>query len=256
MTLVYDEPRYYEIAFSYRDIAAEVDTFEVCFQRYAQRPVRSVLELASGNSPHLEELLQRGYAYTGLDRSQAMLEYSARKASALPGEATFVHADMLDFSLDRTFDFAFIMLGSLSARNTEQVLSHLRSVAAALNRGGLYLLDWCVHFAPFSDRTESWTMEQDGIEVTSQWSERLLDVVQQLVEETLRLEVMDDGAVHHLSETGIRRVIFPQEFLQIVQHTEDLEFIGWWNNWDLERPLDEVKWPQKISRPIALLRRR
>jgi len=256
MKAVYDEPRYYEIAFSYRDIGAEVDTFEQCFDRYAGRRVRSILELGSGNSPHLEELLQRGYAYTGLDRSQAMLEYSARKASALAGEATFVHADMLDFSLDRIFDFAFIMLGSLSAGNTEDVISHLRSVAAALNRGGLYLLDWCVHFAPFSDRTESWTMEQDGIEVTTRWSERLVDAVEQLVEETLTLEVVDDGAVHHLSETAVNRVIFPQEFLLLIEQIGEFEFVGWWNNWDLDKPLGEVKAPKNISRPIALLRRK
>ena len=256
MQAVYDEPRYYEIAFSYRDIGAEVDTFELCFERYAGLPVKSILELGSGNSPHLEELLERGYAYTGLDDSQAMLEYSARKASALAGEATFVRADMLDFSLGQTFDFVFIMLGSLSAGNTKDVISHLRSVAAALNKGGLYLLDWCVHFAPFSDRTESWTMEQDGIKVTTQWSERLINVVEQLVEETLALKVVDDGAVHHLSETAVNRVIFPQEFLQLIEHTGEFEFLGWWNNWDLECPLGNVTDPQQISRPIALLRRR
>ena len=256
MKAVYDEPRYYEIAFSYRDIGAEVDTFEQCFERYAELPVKSILELGSGNSPHMEELLKRGYSYTGLDINESMLAYSARKASAIAGKATFVHADMTDFSLGDTFDFAYITLGSLSARNTEEVISHFRSVAQALNRGGLYLLDWCVHFAPFSERTESWTMEQGEIKVTTHWSERLLDAVQQLVEETLSLEVLDGGTVYHLSETGVRRVIFPQEFLQIIQHTGDVEFVGWWNNWDLEKPLGEVKDPKSISRPIALLRRK
>ena len=253
---VYDEPRYYEIAFSYRDIGAEVDTFELCFEKYAELPVKSILELGSGNSPHLEELLKRGYAYTGLDLSQAMLEYSSRKASVVPGKAAFVHADMIDFSLDETFDFAFIGLGSLSARNTEEILFHLRSVAAALNRGGLYLLDWCVHFAPFSDRTESWTMEQDGIKVTTQWSENLVDAAEQLVEETFSVEVEDDGTVHHLGETGTWRVIFPQEFLQLIERIAEFDFVGWWNNWDLAKPLGDVKDPKNISRPIALLRRK
>ena len=255
MKSVYDEPRYYEIAFSYRDIAAEVDTFESCFERYAGLPVKSVLELGSGNSPHLEDLLKRGYAYTGLDISEAMLEYSSQKASAFPGKATFLCADMNRFSLGETFDFAFIALGSLSAGNTGEVLSHLRSVAAALNKGGLYLLDWCVHFSPFSERSESWTMEQDGIEVTTHYSEKLVDAVEQLVEETITLEVVEDGAASHLSHSAVNRVIFPQEFLQLIERTGNLRFVGWWNNWDLERPLGEVKEPQSISRPIALLRR-
>jgi SAM-dependent methyltransferase len=256
MKAVYDEPKYYEIAFSYRDIAAEVDTFEKCFERYARLPVKSVLELGSGNSPHLEELLSRGYAYTGLDINEAMLEYSSQKASAIAGKAAFVHADMTDFFLGETFDFAFIMLGSLHTRNLQELRSHFRSVARGLNRGGLYLLDWCVHFAPFSESSESWTMERDGIKVTTRYSERLVDLVEQLVEETFSLEVVDGGTVSHLMETGVRRVIFPQEFLQLVEDSGEFEFVGWWNNWDLEMPLGKVKDPNNVSRPIALLRRK
>jgi SAM-dependent methyltransferase len=218
MKSIYEQPRYCEIAFSFRDIGAEVDTFEQCFRNYAELPVKSILELGCGSSPHLEELLRRGYAYTGLDISESMLAYSSKKASAIGGEATFVHADMVDFSIGETFDFAFIALGSLSARNTEDIISHFRSVAHVLNRGGLYLLDWCIHFAPFSDQNESWSIERDKIKVTTQFSEKLIDAVEQLVEETISLEVVDDGAVCRLSETGVKRVIFPQEFLQIIEH--------------------------------------
>jgi SAM-dependent methyltransferase len=204
----------------------------------------------------MEELLKRGYAYTGLDLSEAMLAYSSQKASAIGKKATFVHADMLDFSLSETFDFVFIALGSLEVRNTEDILSHFRSVAHVLNKGGLYLLDWCVHFAPFSDQADSWSIERGKIKVTAQYSEKLIDAVEQLVEEAISLEVVDDGVMFHLSETGVRRVIFPQEFLQIIKHTEEFEFVGWWNNWNLERPLGEVKDPKRINRPIALLRRK
>ncbi len=31
---LYDYPRYYEIAFSFRDIKQEIDFFEECFRRY------------------------------------------------------------------------------------------------------------------------------------------------------------------------------------------------------------------------------
>lgn len=256
MKTVYEHPRYYEIAFSYRDIGAEVDTFEQCFQKYAELSVKSILEVGCGNSPHMEELLKRGYAYTGLDISESMLGYSSRKASAIAGQATLIHADMIDFSINETFDFAFITLGSLCARNTEELISHFRSVANVLNTGGLYLLDWCVRFAPFSDQDESWSIEQDSIKVTTQFSEKLIDAVEQLVEETISLEVVDDGTVCHLLETGVNRVMFPQEFLQIIEHTGELEFVGWWNHWNLERPLGEVKDPTKINRPIILLRRK
>lgn len=120
----------------------------------------------------------------------------------------------------------------------------------------LYLLDWCIHFAPFSDSDESWTIEQDKIKVTTRVSEKFIDAVEQLVEETVSLEVEDDGTVYHLLETGVKRVIFPQEFLHIVELTGEFEFVGWWNNWNLEEPLREVGDPKSIDRPITLLRRR
>lgn len=255
MDTVYEHPKYYEIAFSWRDIGAEVDTFERCFREYAGLPVKSILEIASGNSPHLEELLKRGYAYTGLDVSRAMLAYSAEKAAALDGEAAFVRADMVDFSLSQTFDFAFIALGSLCARNTDELFSHFRSVARALNKGGLYLLDWCIRFAPFSEQDDSWSMERGEVRVTTRVSEKLVDAVEQLVEETISLDVLDNGSTLAFSETGISRVMFPQEFLQIIERIEGFEFVGWWDNWNLDKPLGEIQDPKKISRPIALLRR-
>jgi SAM-dependent methyltransferase len=256
MNPVYENPKYYEIAMSFRDISAEVDTFESCFKKYAQLPVKSILEIGCGNSPHLEELLKRGYVYTGLDISKAMLAYSSQKAATLDGKATFIQADMIDFSISQTFDFAFIALGSLYARNTEDIFSHFRSVAQALNKGGLYLLDWCIHFAPISAQDDAWSIEQENIKVTTHYSEKYIDAVEQLIEETISLDVQEGDSTQTFSETSINRVIFPQEFLQIIKHTKEFEFVGWWNNWDLEKPLSEIKDPEKISRPIALLRKK
>lgn len=255
MNTIYENPKYYEIAFSFRDIPEEVETFERCFRDYTELPVKSILEIGCGNSPHLAELLNRGYAYTGLDISEAMLAYSAQKAAALPGKTAFIRADMLDFTLPQKFDFAFITLGSLCARSTADLFSHFRSVALALNPGGLYLMDWCIHFAPFSGQEDTWSIEQDGIQVTTHYSERFIDAVEQLVEETIVLEVLIDGGIRSFVEKSKNRVVFPQEFLQIIAHIPDFEFVGWWNNWDLDQPLGGIKDPNKISRPITLLRK-
>jgi len=70
---VYDYPRYYEIAFSFRKIPDELDFFEYLISKYARVTVKDVLELASGTSPHLEEWSKRGYRYTGLDLNPAMI---------------------------------------------------------------------------------------------------------------------------------------------------------------------------------------
>jgi SAM-dependent methyltransferase len=86
---VYHNPKYYELAFSFRDIPAEVDVFEALIKQYSRIPVTQVLELGCGPAPHLEELVRRGYTYVGLDLSRSMLAYAQKKAAMLQGSARF-----------------------------------------------------------------------------------------------------------------------------------------------------------------------
>lgn len=250
----YDFPEYYDIAFSFRDIAAEVDLFEECFRRFSRIPVRSVLELACGNSPHMEELVKRGYRYNGLELNEAMLRYSRGKAARVGGAIGLYRGDMADFALETAVDFVYVLLGSLYVKDTAGLISHFDSVARVLNQGGLYLLDWCIQYDPPWELTggESWEMERDGVRVNTTVSWQPINRVEQTFEETLILDVEDRGETLQLVETAVTRAIFPQEFLCITSREEAFEFVGWWNNWDLARPLEEAR---RINRPIALLLR-
>jgi hypothetical protein len=69
----------------------------------------------------------------------------------------------------------------------------------------------------------------------------------------ITLEVTEDGQSSRYSGIDEKRIMYPQEFLLLIEHRTDFEFIGWWNNWNLEDPIPSKK---PITRPIALLRRR
>jgi len=245
-------PKYYEIAFSFRDIVAEVDFLEQVIKRHSHIPVSTVLELGCGHAPHLAELTHRKFQYIGLDLSEAMLEYAQNRADAINASARFELADMTDFELIKQVDFVFVLLGSLQARNTATLVSHFDSVGRALKHGGLYFLDWCVVFVPSKGSIDSWEMVRDQVKVKATIQTNLIDPVEQIFEESLTLEVVDESAKKIFRETSEMRKIYPQEFLRFIEARKDFEFVGWWNNWDLTQPLDEV---QKISRPIAILRR-
>jgi SAM-dependent methyltransferase len=249
---VYDNPKYYEIAFSFRDIPAEADVFEECFKRFSLIPVKSVLELGCGNSPHMEELIKRGYQYNGLDLSKAMLEYSREKVLRIGAEVNLIHGDMVDFSLETRVDFVCVLLGSLFVRSTSQLTSHFNSVAKVLKKGGLYLLDWCIQFDPLTESGDSWEIEREGIKVKTTILWKAVNRVEQTVEETITLEVNDHGGKQCIVGKEIKRAIYPQEFLCFVSGLKHFEFVGWWNNWDLGQPLKQA---DKIGRPIALVRR-
>jgi SAM-dependent methyltransferase len=252
MNDVYKNPKYYEIAFSFRDIAAEVDVLEQVIKQYSHIPVSTVLDLGCGPAPHLAELARREYQYIGLDLSPAMLEYTQSKADAINASARFELADMTDFGLVEQVDFAFILLGSLQTRNTAELVSHFDSVSCALKPGGLFFLDWCVEFEPSKESGDSWEMVSGQVKVKTTYQTNLINPVEQIFEGSLTLEVEDEGVKKVFRETAMERQIYPQEFLLFVAARSDFEFIGWWNNWDLTQPLDEA---QKISRPITILRR-
>jgi SAM-dependent methyltransferase len=252
MNRVYQNPKYYEIAFSYRDSRAEVDVFEQAIRQYSQIPVTKMLELGCGIAPHLAELARRKYQYIGLDLSPAMLEYSQRKADAIKASASFILANMTDFGYKDQVDFVFILLGSLAARNTAELAVHFDSVSRVLKPGGLYFLDWCVEFAPGTASQETWEMESDQIRVKTTYQSTLINPIEQIFEESLSLEVEDEGVKQVFQETGRVHKFYPQEFLLFVSARSDFEFIGWWNNWDLSQPLGDSL---KISRPITILRR-
>jgi hypothetical protein len=158
----------------------------------------------------------------------------------------------MDFRLDEQADFAYVMLGSLEPRNTAEIVAHFDSVSHALKQGGLYFLDWCVAFAPSQEHTESWEMAERQILVKTSVQQSLLDPVEQIIAESLTLEVQEGGTKKVFRGTSVVRQIYPQEFLLFVAARSDFEFVGWWNNWDMAQPLDGK---QKISRPITILRR-
>lgn len=254
MSEVYDYPLYYEIAFSFRDIAAEVDVMEECMRRFSKVRAKAVLELGCGNCPHASALCKRGYRYTGIDISKQMIEFSRRKMETFGDRLELVCADMNHFDLNDPVEFVFVQVGSLYVANEVDIQTHFDSVARALRPGGLYFLDGCITFdeALVASKGVTWELERNGIKVKTNVTWSPLNRARQLFTERHSFDVIDNGKEMHIEGSEIRRVIYPQEFLQIVKQHPSFEFVGWWHLWDLKQPLDDVASP---DRAIALIRR-
>ncbi len=227
---VYDNPLYYEIAFSFVDTKKQCDLLESFIKKYSKRKVRRVLDIGCGPSMQLRELARRGYACAGLDASKEMLLYLKQKAEAESVRVETIKADMIHFRLRKKADFAFVLMGTISyVKSNEDFPSHLDSVAASLNRGGLYLienfrLDWA------SDklfRPQRWTMRKDGISVKTEYRITLKDALEQTLHEEMKLEVNDKGKIVTLKENADTKIIFPQELLELIKISGKFEFLGW-----------------------------
>jgi SAM-dependent methyltransferase len=249
---LYAHPRWYDIAFSWRDTERDTGVMAACCERFGRGRPRRVLEVACGHGPCLEAIARRDWRFTGLDSNPAMLAYARERAEALGVRAEWLEADMADFTLHEPVDLAFVLLGSLYLRTTEAVLAHLGCVRDALHPGGLYLLEWAVQFDPLMETADTWDVDGDGIRVRATVTTANVDRIAQLAEERVSLTVREGGDEHHIEHAALKRLIFPQEFLLLVAAAGGLEFVGWWNDWDLDQPLHGNEF---VTRPIIVLRK-
>lgn len=236
---VYDQPLYYEIAFSYQDAKRQVDFFEEGIRRYCKINVRRFLDIACGHSPQLREIARRGYEAVGLDISPKMLEYLKLKAEEENISVETVEGDMNDFQLERKCDFAFVLSGSIYVSSNKQFLKHLDCVADALNTGGLLLYE-NFPLRLYEFHKETWTMKKGQIKVKTIFKSRVKDWLEQLYEDTLTLEVDDQGKKRRFSSSYITKNFSPQELRILVKLNGKFEFLGWFEHLTL-KPLKTTK---------------
>lgn len=223
---IYNKPLYYEIAFSFIDAKKQVSLFEKFIKRYSKIKVKRVLDISCGTSLQLREMAKRGYKTVGLDMNPRMLEYLKQKAKEDGVDIETIKADMTEFKLKKRVDFTFIMMGSFTFKNNEDLLKHLDCVSNSINKGGLYLienmeLDW------LNFKSQSWTMRRNGIKVKTTYKLKQNEAISQTSEENITLEVDDHGKKLKFIEKGIVKHVFPQEFLALIRLNNNFDFLGW-----------------------------
>jgi SAM-dependent methyltransferase len=226
---IYDEPDLYQLACAYRKIPAEVDALLAWCNEHRRASTRtaSVLELAAGPAEHARELASRGLRAAALDWSAAMCAYAAEQARAA-GVSLDVHeADMRDFALESRFDLAITMLNSACHLFTlDDLVAHLRAVAAHLVPGGLYIVELAHpadYLSPESRTSNEWTVEADGIVAEVRWgavTDRI-DPVTQITREHMSISARGaDGTVRTVAD------VVPNRFWTATEMTAGIRLAG------------------------------
>ncbi|MBI4636729.1 MAG: class I SAM-dependent methyltransferase [Candidatus Rokubacteria bacterium] len=255
MTAQYGAPRFYEIAFD-MNRKGEVDFLVHCFRRYARRPVRRVLDLACGTGPHLCRLAERGYAVTGLDLSPRNITFLRERLAAKGYRGRLLVGDMTDFRLGRPVDAAICMQDSQGHLLTnEQLLAHLRCVARALKRGGLYVFDrYMASSWTNPARSWSWSRRRGRLIVRASFSAlNDVDPVTQIFRERLTLEGVENGGRRVYRQSHLSRMVFPQELRALVALAGGFEFVQWFFGFKPHQVLERSRHPLLM---VVVLRKR
>ncbi|HLW70131.1 MAG TPA: class I SAM-dependent methyltransferase [Candidatus Binataceae bacterium] len=144
------EPSIYEFPTIFRrvhmerpgDIEDEVSFLKKVWQRHYKRPVRRVLDIACGDSPHGQILAGDKISVVGIDRSATMIA-AGRARSGGVERVRFYRRPIVKFSLpEPLFDAAFFMSETFPVLHGNQdLMYHFKSVAKCLRPRGLYCID-------------------------------------------------------------------------------------------------------------------
>jgi SAM-dependent methyltransferase len=105
---------------------------------------QELLDLCCGTGVLAAHFLEHGYHVTGLDLSEAMLQFARQNTQAyvVAGLANFIQGDASDFHLDQKFGFIVSTFDALNHLADEDALGRcFRCVFSVLKEGGVFIFD-------------------------------------------------------------------------------------------------------------------
>lgn len=147
------------------DISAWADFICDIFEKYSDRKVRNICELACGTGSMATELAKRGFEVTASDISPEMLTEADQKSREAGADVRYVVADMRSFSLYRPADAFLSLLDSMNYLTKPSDFSAaLSSVYKNLESGGLFVFDInSKHKFEYTYGDNAYVIENEGV---------------------------------------------------------------------------------------------
>ena len=191
-------------------VAGDVAFYANCAQRFGG----DVLELGAGTGRVAIPLVEAGCTVTALDLSPAMLDVARKKATRLPSAAaarlTLVQGDMCDFDLGRRFTLALIPFRAF--QHVIEPAAQRRALMCMhrhLKPGGHLVinlfdprLEFCLPGAPAMQEMREVPDPATGHRVRRTMLQRDNDPFRQLIQERMRLDVIDAAGQVVMTEEG------------------------------------------------------
>ena len=248
---LYNYPKYYEIAFSFRNVSSEVDFFEYLINKYSTVNVKEVMELASGTSPYFEEWNKRGYQYSGLDINVNMVNFVKKKAKKKHIKVKLMKMDMVNFVIDNyRADLVYTLLGSLYVKSNDELFKHLDSVDSVLVSGGLYILTEVVTTEMINRKADVWTISSGDVSVKTTYKAKIIDLTSRMQLECLKMEVCDKGKDDVISGEILHRYFKLDELKSLIEKHGKFSLVSEYSNFN------HVKVSKKDKRTILVLKKR
>ena len=235
---------FYDSLYEDKSYRQECNFVKHVFETYSEKKVNSILDLGCGTGSHALPFADMGYAVTGVDISENMLDIARKKASDQKKQIVFVQQDIKYLKLPQKFDAAVAMFAVMGYQTTNQSFEDtLTSVHRHLNTGGLFIFD--VWFGPAvltqkpTDRVK--IIEQKDKKII-RYAHPVLNIINHTVEVNYTvLEIAGDRIVTETKESHLMRFFFYQE-LKYFLEKKGFEVLKICPFMDLDGEVDENVW--------------
>lgn len=209
----------YDFLYQDKDYAAETDFLEAIFERYAQAPPKTILDMGCGSGGHLVQLAKRGYEVTGVDRSSEMLTLAKSKTHASGQYVKLHHQDIRHLDLEIHFEAVIAMFAVMAYQisNSDLVLA-FEAARRHLQPGGLFVFDcWFGPAVLVQKPVDRYKIVDEAETRLIRFAVPTLDLLNQTVRvdyNVIRLE--GDRVLEEISESHLMRFLFPQEIIHLL----------------------------------------
>jgi SAM-dependent methyltransferase len=215
--------RYYDLLYKNKDYAAEAEYVQSLVARH--RPAaKSLLDLGCGTGRHARLFARKGYAVTGVDRSEEMLATakasSSRASSQGDGDGAalqpeFLEGDLRQVRLNRQFDVVVSLFHVMSYQTSNADLkAAFGTVREHLKPDGLFLFDCWYGPAVLTQRPQVriQRLEDEHITVT-RLAEPVMRPNENVVDVNYQIFIRDklSGHTEQIAETHTMRYLFAPE---------------------------------------------
>lgn len=237
---LYDFPAYYDLLFGF-DWKAETEFLQAVFAKHGPRRIGRALEPACGTGRLLFRLGKQRLLADGFDLNEKAVAYCNRRMErhGLAGRAW--PADMTNFQVAKPYDVAFNLMNSFRhVTSPRGAAGHLRCVADALVRGGLYVLG--LHLTPTSGEPmdfESWSARRGQLAVTSRLKTRLLDRTKRVEEFDFDIDVHTPKESFRIHDEMTFRTYTRRQFDKLLAAAPSLEVVETYDfGYDATEPIE------------------
>ena len=241
----------YDLLYAEKNYVEECNTVEQVAKRLGINKPHFILDVGCGTGGHAIELASRGYAVTGVDLSQDMLDIALEKAASLPSlqNPNFLQGDARNFDTGQLYDMAIMMFAVIGyLTDNEDVLQGLRNIRRQLKPGALFVCDFWYGPSVLSTRpTERVRVLNSDRSRLIRAASTVLNIATHTADVTFKLWTLEGNLVKsETTETHRLRYFFPQEFALFLSQTGfELQSISAFPS--LDAPLNDQTWNALVA---------